>query len=224
MLCDHGEFAEPPLPLGPGLIACVVAGAAVSFAHTVLPTHWAPFLATARARRWGTGTLLAVALAGALAHALSTAVLGALAAAAGHSAWTRFGPLFETAAGAGLVLIGAGVALQALRGGHAHGAARPDRASRSDLAAAAGLVMLMLASPCEVALPVYLSAAPYGFGGGIVLTAGVAAGTALGMMLAVLGARAGLARLASHRWERYEAAALGAALAALGAWILLVGG
>jgi hypothetical protein len=57
-----------------------------------------------------------------------------------------------------------------------------------------------------------------------VLTAGVAAGTAAGMLLAVLAARAGLQRFMTHHWERYEGAALGAALLILGLWILVAAG
>ena len=202
----------------------MVTAVVVSFAHTVLPTHWAPFLVAARARRWDTRRLLAVAMAGALAHAFSTAVIGALALAIGLAASARFGALFETVAGGGLVLIGAGVVVQAFLGGHVHGRARDPRPSQTDLAAVLGLIVLMLVSPCEVALPVYLSAARYGWTGFYVLTAGVAAGTAAGMLLAVLAARAGLQRFMTHHWERYEGAALGAALLILGLWILVAAG
>ena len=203
------------------MTASVVTGVVVSFAHTVLPTHWAPFVLTARARHWNALRLLTVAMAGALAHTVSTAVIGSLAVAIGLVASARFGALFETVAGAGLLLIGAAIVAQAFRAGHVHGRARDARPGQTDLAAATGLIVLMLASPCEVALPVYLSTARYGWTGFYVLTAGVAAGTACGMLLAVLAARAGLQRFATHQWERYEGAALGAALMLLGIWIFV---
>ena len=208
------------LLFGPGLTAGVVTGVVVSFAHTVLPTHWAPFVLTARARGWTSARLLAVAVAGALAHTLSTAVIGALAVAVGLVASAAFGALFETVAGAGLLLMGAAIVAQAFRAGHVHGQARAPRPSQTDRAAVTGLIVLMLVSPCEVALPVYLSAARYGWAGFCVLTAGVAAGTASGMLLAVFAARAGLERFRTDRWERYEGVALGAALMLLGVWIL----
>ena len=199
----------------------MITGVVVSFAHTILPTHWAPFVVAARARRWDTPGLLAVAMAGALAHTLSTAVIGALAVAVGLVASAHFGALFEAVAGAGLLLIGAGIVAQAFRAGHTHSRARDPRPGQTDLAAATGLVVLMLVSPCEVALPVYLSAARFGWTGFYVLTAGVAAGTAAGMALAILIARAGLKRFNAHRWERYEGVALGAALMLLGVFIFV---
>ena len=61
----------------------MITGVVVSFVHTVLPAHWAPFVVAARARRWDTPALLTVAMAGALAHTLSTAFIGALAVAVG---------------------------------------------------------------------------------------------------------------------------------------------
>ena len=199
----------------------MITGVVVSFVHTVLPAHWAPFVVAARARRWDTPALLTVAMAGALAHTLSTAVIGALAVAVGLAASTRFGALFEVVAGAGLLLIGAGLVVQAVRAGHTHSRSPDTRPGQTDLAAATGLIVLMLVSPCEVALPVYLSAARFGWTGFYVLTAGVAVGTASGMLLAVLIARAGLKRFNAHRWERYEGVTLGAALLLLGVWILV---
>jgi protein translocase SecG subunit len=44
------------------------------------------------------------------------------------------------------------------------------------------------------------------------------------IVLAVLAARAGLQRFMTHQWERYEGAALGAALLILGLWILVAAG
>jgi len=200
-----------------------VTGAAVSFAHTVLPTHWAPFVVAARARRWETPKLLVVALGGALAHTLSTALIGALALGAGLAAFARFGARFEQAAGGVILAIGAGLALQALRGGHghAHGRARQGDMAGTDLAAALGLIGLMLVSPCEVALPVYLSTARYGWTGFCALTAGVAAGTAGGMLIAVLAARAGLQRFLTRRWAQYEGAALGLSVMLLGIFVVV---
>ena len=67
--------------------------------HAAIPTHWLPFVLTARAQRWNrTKTLMITALAGS-GHVLFTATLGSLVAWLGIELSARIGIWFPRIAG-----------------------------------------------------------------------------------------------------------------------------
>ena len=60
----------------PVLTTVAITGFSVAFFHAAIPTHWLPFVLTARARGWSRAKTLAVtALAGA-GHVLVTTLIG----------------------------------------------------------------------------------------------------------------------------------------------------
>ena len=208
-------------------------GFVVALLHTALPTHWLPFVLAARARKWRLGQTLAVSAIAALAHVLSTAILGAVLTGVGQLAHARLGNLFDRLAGAALMAIGGWMIVQAVRhhmglphwghGHTAHGAARRPQDMVSDRGAIIGLVVLLLFAPCEAFLPVYLTQARLGWAGFSLLTMALAAGTLIGMLGFVSLSSAGVARLRSERLETWEGAAIGVTLAGLGLLALVVG-
>jgi hypothetical protein len=73
-------------------ITIAVTGFTVAFLHAAIPTHWLPFVLTARAQRWNhTKTLFITALAG-TGHVLFTTVLGVLVVWFGIGLSNKVGP------------------------------------------------------------------------------------------------------------------------------------
>jgi hypothetical protein len=110
-------------------------GFSIAFFHAAIPTHWLPFVITARAQRWNRNkTICVTALAG-TGHVLFTALLGVLIAWFGIALHDRIGALFPWIAGGALLLFGlfyvyrqlsgAGCGHSHLFGGHSHHEATP---------------------------------------------------------------------------------------------------
>lgn len=98
-----------------------VTGFTVAFLHAAIPTHWLPFVLTARVQKWSRPkTLVVTALAG-TGHVLFTAILGFLVAWFGIAVNARWGQWFPWIAGGALILFGLYYVIQQLRGkGHGH--------------------------------------------------------------------------------------------------------
>ena len=99
----------------------IATGFTVAFLHAAIPTHWLPFVLTARVQKWNRSkTLLITALAGA-GHVLFTAILGFLVAWGGMTLSDKIGKTFPLIAGGALLLFGLYYVIQQFRGkGHGH--------------------------------------------------------------------------------------------------------
>ena len=99
----------------------IVTGFTIAFLHAAIPTHWLPFVLTARVQKWNRSkTLLITALAGS-GHVLFTAILGFLVAWCGIALSDKIGRWFPFIAGGALVAFGLYYVIQQLRGkGHSH--------------------------------------------------------------------------------------------------------
>ncbi len=103
------------------LTTIAITGFGVAFFHAAIPTHWLPFVLTARAQRWNhTRTLAITALAGG-GHVLFTALLGLLIAWFGIVLNEKIGDWFPRIAGGALLLLGLFyVSRQIITKGHPH--------------------------------------------------------------------------------------------------------
>jgi hypothetical protein len=110
-------------------------GFGIAFFHAAIPTHWLPFVITARAQRWDRNkTICVTALAG-TGHVLFTALLGLLIAWFGIALHDRIGGWFSWIAGGVLLIFGlfyvyrqfsgSGCGHSHLFGGHAHHGTTP---------------------------------------------------------------------------------------------------
>lgn len=102
------------------LVSIIGAGLALAFFHAAIPTHWLPFVVTARAQGWSKQkTLLITAFAGA-GHIALTAVLGVLVIWFGATVdhWT--GNVFPWIAGGILIAFGSYYLINQFRGGGHH--------------------------------------------------------------------------------------------------------
>ncbi len=201
------------------ILPLAATGFSVAFLHAAMPTHWLPFVAVGRARGWSDRrTLAAVALAGG-GHVLATTVLGVALAWFGFELSERFDHAFHW--GAAVVLIGLGAWL-AFRPPHgrdcAHCRGRPEAIppAAGDRAALWGLFLTLTLSPCELMLPVYLTAAPHGWAAVAWLSAVLGAATLAGMAGLTWATLRGLA-LAPGSWPaRLDRRVVGGLLCLLG--------
>lgn len=203
----------------PLLLSLIGGGFAAAFLHTALPTHWLPFVLVGRGQGWSGRRTLGVAALAAVAHTISTALVGGALVAAGLALdhWLT-GVLPWLAAGS-LFLMGGWYlwrfSRRSARGLGAQ-AATMTATPPGHLTATLGLVASLAASPGEVLLPMYLGAATHGVAALAGLTVAFWLGATLGMLLLTGLAWAGAGRLKLERLARYEGLVLGAALIGVG--------
>ena len=197
------------------LVTLTATGFSVAALHAAIPTHWLPFVLIGRARGWSRRrTLAAVALAGG-GHILATTTLGVALARFGWAINERFDAAFPWIVATLLVGLGAWLALRAPHGrGCDHCEGRRFIPEPTDRAALCGLFLTLTLSPCELFLPVYLTAAPSGWIGIAWRSAVLAVATLIGMLTLTWLTLHGVQRL---RWlDRLDRRVLGGLLALLG--------
>lgn len=207
-------------------LSIVVTGFAVAFFHAALPTHWLPFVLVGRAQGWsGRKIAVVTALAGA-AHVGSTVVLGAAVAGAGLAVERWLGAFAAPLAATLLFALGLfylarhAVVSRRLAGGPP--LETPVRRHGSDRAAIGALVLMLTLSPCEAFLPIYLSAASYGWAAFALLSLTLAVATAAGMTVFTTAFLMGAQRLKLQVLERYDGAILGGVLCLLAVAVLVL--
>jgi hypothetical protein len=124
MLEDRAnDFRIPILMNETVLTTIALTGFGIAFFHAAIPTHWLPFVITARAQRWDRNkTICVTALAG-TGHVLFTALLGLLIAWFGIALHDKIGAWFHWIAGGALLLFGLFYVYRQLSGtgcGHSH--------------------------------------------------------------------------------------------------------
>ena len=216
------------------LTTIAVTGFGIAFFHAAIPTHWLPFVLTARAQRWPrTKTLAITALAGS-GHALFTALLGLLVAWLGIALSDRIGEWFPRIAGGALLAFGLFYVYRQLTGHththlhmfggceheHEHEPTKAKRAP-SDFAAITSLLALLTFSPCEAFIPVYVSGVRYGWRGFALLTVILSMGTVAGMLIFTFLALTGIEQIKLRSFEKYEAGVMGALLCLVGILIMI---
>ncbi len=227
------------------LTTIAITGFGIAFFHAAIPTHWLPFVLTARAQKWSRGKTLGItALAGG-GHVLFTATLGLIVAWLGIALSDRIGAWFPRIAGGALLLFGLFYIYRqltghththfSLLGGHGHdhghvheharehGHADEPAAVRapSDLAAITSLLALLTFSPCEAFIPIYVSGVRYGWQGFALLTAILSVATVAGMLAFTFLALVGIEQIKLRIFEKYESGVMGALLCIVGLLIIL---
>jgi nickel/cobalt exporter len=220
------------------LTTIAVTGFGVAFFHAAIPTHWLPFVLTARVQRWSAPKTIAITSLAGTGHVAVTAALGVFITWFGTALSRNIGNWFPRIAGGVLLLFGFYYIFRQIAGkghvhfayphehlheanhqphehGHIHG---PHRTS--DRAAIMSLLAFLTLSPCEGFLPIYVSGIRYGWMGFILLTAILSFATVAGMILFTSVALAGLGRIKLGVMEKYESGLMGVLLCVVGVLIL----
>jgi ABC-type nickel/cobalt efflux system permease component RcnA len=226
------------------LTTIAITGFTIAFFHAAIPTHWLPFVLTARVQGWSRAKTLSITTLAASGHACFTALLGFIVAWLGIALSDRVGMWFPRIAGGALILFGLFYVVRQLTGhahshlhalghgghshehehehgnGHTHSHTRVSL-SKSDLAAITSLLALLTFSPCEAFVPVYVSGVRYGWYGFALLTIILTVGTIAGMVAFTGLALIGIEQVKLRSFEKYEAGVMGVLLCAIGLLIIL---
>ena len=223
------------------LTTIAITGFGIAFFHAAIPTHWLPFVLTARAQRWSRLKTIVITAFAATGHATFTATLGLLVALLGVALSDRIGLWFPRLAGGVLILFGLFYVVRQVSGhshthlhsfvrpGHSHEHAhehehapkRKQMLTKTDMAAVSSLLLLLTFSPCEAFVPFYVTGVRYGWRGFALLTTILTVGTIAGMVAFTFLALTGIEQVKLRSFEKYEAAVMGALLCAVGVLIIL---
>lgn len=224
-----------------------ITGFTVAFFHAAIPTHWLPFVLTARAQCWNHAKALGITALAGSGHVVFTAVLGLLLTLFGFALHEKIGNWFPRIAGGALLLFGLFYLYRQLIGkvhGHSrvigenpqvHAAHHPSddnhgNASQpalihappvSDRIAITSLLALLTFSPCESFVPFYVYGIRYGWMGFALLTAILSVATVAGMIVFTWLTLAGMRRINLGLLEKYELGLMGVLLCAVGILIIL---
>ena len=103
------------------LTTIALTGFGVAFFHAAIPTHWLPFVLTARVQGWNPSKTIAVTALAGTGHVLVTAALGLAITLFGAALNDRIGAWFPRIAGGALLLFGLYyLGRQVLGKGHVH--------------------------------------------------------------------------------------------------------
>jgi hypothetical protein len=215
------------------LTTIAITGFGIAFFHAAIPTHWLPFVLTARVQRWNQAKTIAITALAGTGHVAVTALIGLLMTWFGITLNKTIGNWFPRIAGGALLLFGVYyICRQVMGKGHVHFAYPHEHLHEthadhhpphrtSDRAAIISLLTLLTFSPCEGFLPIYVSGIRYGWTGFVLLTVILSVATVAGMMLFTSLALAGLGRIKLGVLEKYESGLIAALLCAVGVLILL---
>lgn len=95
-------------------------GFAVAFLHAAIPTHWLPFVLTARGQGWSTTKTLSVTALAGFGHVVFTSLLGVLVVWLGIELNQQIGDVFPFVAGSALIAFGLFYLVRHAGGGHGH--------------------------------------------------------------------------------------------------------
>jgi nickel/cobalt transporter (NicO) family protein len=213
--------------------ALVFAAAAVGSLHTMVPDHWMPFAALARARGWSPARAARTTILCGFGHVTVSAVLGIAAAFVGLGVIQLIGGRLETLATWLLVAFGMIYLIwgihRSLRSDplavvhphdhhHAHGHHDHDHGLTEG-----ALFLLFSANPCVAVMPMIFAAAGTGWAvvAAVVLAYEVATiGT---MVILVTIAHAGARTLHAPWLDRYGDAVAGGVIVTVGATMAMLG-
>ena len=103
------------------LTTLALTGFGVAFFHAAIPTHWLPFILTARVQGWNKSKTIAVTALAGTGHVIVTAALGLAITLFGNAFSESIGAWFPRIAGGALLLFGLYYLVRQMTGkGHVH--------------------------------------------------------------------------------------------------------
>jgi hypothetical protein len=173
-----------------GLLPIIVTGLFISVLHSMIPTHWLPFVMASRTQKWDWSKTLSILLIAGFGHVIMTTLLGAAIFSLGMGVHRFIHQYFIFIACFSVAAFGVyqiykfriGKKHSHCNNTHEHHHSDELRLKSSDGWAVLSLLSLLTFSPCESFLPVYLSAVGYGWQGFVFLSITLAVGTLVTMV------------------------------------------
>jgi nickel/cobalt transporter (NicO) family protein len=143
----------------------VIAGTVLlAFVHALIPNHWLPLVAVARAEKWKQKDITLITLLAALGHVLGTVALGMVLGNIGKELKEDYGSIIYVVSS--VLLIVFGLIYYTVNLPHHHHSSQKDVAQykRSKQRWILIFIVMMFLSPCLEVESLFLSAGAYGMG------------------------------------------------------------
>lgn len=172
------------------ILPILLTGLFISVLHSMLPTHWLPFVMASRSQKWTWSKTQSILLIAGFGHIIMTTILGSVIFVLGLGVYHNIQSYFIAIASSSIALFGGYQIYQYKRGhkhshcdhDHAHHHSEEFQTKSKDGWAILSLLSLLTFSPCESFLPVYLSAVGFGWKGFVLLSVVLAVGTLTTML------------------------------------------
>jgi putative Mn2+ efflux pump MntP len=195
----------------------VIAGTVLlAFVHALIPNHWLPLVAVAKAEGWKQREVTSVTFLAALAHVTGTVILGIVLGLIGKELQEEYGKIIYLVSA--VLLIVFGIIYFTVNLPHHHHSEQKDVAAfkRSKRKWILIFIVMMFLSPCLEVESLFLSAGAYGMGTVILMAVIYAIVSICGILLLVnLGYR-GVNLLPAQFIEHNEKRISGAVLILVG--------
>jgi nickel/cobalt exporter len=195
----------------------VIAGTVLlAFVHALIPNHWLPLVAVARAEKWKLKEVTTITFFAALAHVLGTVALGMILGVIGKELQEEYGRTIIVASS--VLLIVFGLIYYTVNLPHHHHSAQADVAGykRSKRRWVFIFIIMMFLSPCLEVESLFLSAGAYGMGLVMLLSLLYAIVSITGIMILVRLGYGGTKLLSAHFIEHNEKRISGVVLILVG--------
>lgn len=196
----------------------IIGSLIISVLHGLLPNHWLPIVAVGKSRAWTEFKILQITGIAALAHTLSTILLGVIIAYAGQQISEEFEHFTFFIAPAILIFIGIWFIFQHYRHKHFHidPQVSDSGKKKSETRLIIALTSAMFFSPCLEIEGLYLQAGAIGWESVLYISLIYFFFSIAGMILWVFLSLKGLKRMDWHKIEHASGIISGIVLIALG--------
>lgn len=174
------------------ILPILLTGLFIAVLHSMIPTHWLPFVMASRTQKWSWSKTQSILLIAGLGHIIMTTLLGAGIFVLGMGVYHNVIQKYFIALASGSIFLFGLFQIYQYKTGHKHthcdhAVGEHHHSSEFKLKSKDGwailsLLSLLTFSPCESFLPVYITAVGYGWKGFVLLSVVLAIGT-LGTML-----------------------------------------
>lgn len=183
----------------------VIAGTVLlALVHALIPNHWLPLVAVARAEQWKQKEVTTITFLAALAHVTGTVILGLILGIIGKELKENYGAAIDVSSS--VLLIVFGLIYFTVNLPHHHHSEQKDVAAykRSKRKWILVFITMMFLSPCLEVESLFLSAGVYGMGIVALMSAIYAIVSICGIMLLVHLGFKGVNLLPAHFIEHNE--------------------
>lgn len=184
--------------------------------HALIPNHWLPLVAVAKAENWSKRDLIRIAFLSALAHVTGTVLLGIVLGNVGQTLAHRYDDYVHVIAP--VLLIVFGLIYFTINLPHHHHSKSEDVAAykKSKRRWILLFVVMMFLSPCLEVESLFLSAGAYGMNHVLVMAVAYAIVSISGIVALVVFAYKGIRLMNAHFFEHHEKRITGGILIGVG--------
>lgn len=185
----------------------------IALVHALIPNHWLPLVAVAKAEGWKNGSLLKTAIFSSIAHVLGTVLLGILLGRLSNELASQFEAYVHWFGSIVLILFG----VYYFFSNHKHLSYKKiSETKNSQLRWTILFATMMFFSPCLEVQSLFISAGIYGMDYTLLMAGVYSIISITGIVLLVVLTNRGIKLIDTHLLEHYEKQITGSVLVAVG--------